>query len=82
MKIKNGSKFMPKTATIQKNTHLGGYVVTIENHSASNFSGLLAPSYRLGIFGSLENAVKAVRNSCASFKGRGRIAAKAEGRHV
>lgn len=62
-----------KQAVIIRNRRQGGYEVKILNLDSMKYGGLVAPLNRIGVYGTLENAIKAVRKSCASFKGRGRI---------
>ena len=68
MRINNDPKSaFSKTAVITLNRRRGGYVVKILNNDSNKFGGLLAPSYTLGIYLDKESAIKAVRESCASF---------------
>lgn len=74
MRIKNNPKSpFRKEAIIRKDARLGGYAVVILNQDIDGFRGFVNPRYRLGVYETQEAAVKAVRRSCASFKGRGRI---------
>jgi len=66
----NNSRKAPfqKTALIRKDSRRGGWTVTIINQDAWKYPGMVAPKFRMGTYVSVEAAIKAVRDSCASFK--------------
>jgi hypothetical protein len=68
MRINNDPKSaFSKTAVITLNRKRGGYVVKILNNDYEKLGGLVAPSRTLGIYIDKDSAIKAVRESCASF---------------